>query len=309
MSRVIIVGSGVVGTATGLGLHDRGHAVQFIDTNARRVEQLRSEGRAASTTLDLSGAPAFVFMTVPTPNAGDRYELSAIRAASEAIGTALRGIPGFHTIVVRSTVPPGTCDGLVAPLIEQASGCRADRDFAIASNPEFLRAKCAREDFLMPRLNVIGASSARTVERLAELYSDLGGEVRTFTSPAQAEFVKCAHNLYNATKISFWNEMWQVANESNVDLDAVATTVATSCEASFNPEYGIHAGSPYGGACLPKDTRGFLGFARDIGVEMPLLRGVIEVNEQLEAISAQEAMLAGDAPPSHDRWAREVSSA
>ncbi|MEX0665005.1 MAG: UDP-glucose/GDP-mannose dehydrogenase family protein [Acidimicrobiia bacterium] len=297
MSRTIIVGSGVVGTATGFGLQDKGHAVQFVDTNARRVEQLRCDGHAASTTIDLSGASAFVFVTVPTPNIGNRYELSALRAASEAIGVALRGAQAFHTVVVRSTVPPGTCEHLVTPLIEEASGQHAPGSFAIASNPEFLRAKCAREDFLMPRLSVVGARSARTVERLVELYSDFGGEIRTFTDPAQAEFVKCAHNLYNATKISFWNEMWHVASESRVELDEVAAAVAASCEASFNPAYGIRAGSPYGGACLPKDTRGFLGFAQELGVDMPLLRGVIEVNESLEAISAQVAMESDDARP------------
>jgi UDPglucose 6-dehydrogenase len=160
----------------------------------------------------------------------------------------------------------------------------------MASNPEFLRAACSREDYLMPWMTVIGARSARTVERLSALYADFGGEIRTFTKPAEAEFVKCAHNLYNATKISFWNEMWQVASHADVELDTVAATVAVSAEASFNPEYGVRGGRPYGGACLPKDTRGFLGFAEDLGVDMPLLRGVISVNEGLEAIAAQAAM-------------------
>lgn len=306
MARAIIVGSGVVGSATGMGLAAKGNAVQFVDINPNRVEQLSRAGFASSTKLDLSGAPAFVFMTVPTPNNGNRYELSAIRAASESIGVAMRGAQAFHTVVVRSTVPPGTCEHTVTPIIEQASGRRAGPDFAIASNPEFLRAACSREDFLMPWMTVVGARSARTTERLADLYADFGGEVRTFKNPAEAEFVKCAHNLYNATKISFWNEIWQVASESGVDLDAVASTVASSAEGSFNPEYGIQAGSPYGGACLPKDTRGFLGFAHELGVDMPLLRGVIEVNEGMEAIAAEAAMDAPDVPPlagAHRRFA------
>jgi UDPglucose 6-dehydrogenase len=296
MARTVIVGSGVVGTATGMGLHAKGHAVQFVDINVHRVEQLRRDGHAASATIDLVGSEAFIFLTVPTPNNGNQYELSAVRAAADAVGRALRGANAFHTIVVRSTVPPGTCERLVTPLIEEASGKRSGADFAMASNPEFLRAACSREDFLMPWMTVVGARSARTVERLVDLYSQFGGQVRTFTKPAEAEFVKCAHNLYNATKISFWNEMWQVANQSNVDIDSVAATVATSAEGSFNPEYGIQGGSPYGGACLPKDTRGFLGFARDLGVEMPLLSGVIAVNENLEAVAAQEAMNEESAP-------------
>src|SRR5262245_17752561 len=289
MARTIIVGSGVVGSATGMGFADKGHAVQFVDVNAKRVDELRALGYAADTEIDMTGTGAFLFMTVPTPNNGNRYELSAVRAASEALGTALRGAQSFHTVVVRSTVPPGTCEHTVTPILQEASGLRAGVDFAVASNPEFLRAACAREDFLMPWMTVIGARSARTQERLGEVYAEFGGEQRTFKNPAEAELVKCAHNLYNATKISFWNELSRVAAESKLDIDAVATTVADSAEGSFNPEYGIQAGNPYGGACLPKDTRGFLGFAEDLGVEMPLLSGVIEVNETMEAIAAEQA--------------------
>ncbi len=308
MARAIIVGSGVVGSATGMGLAAKGNAVQFVDVNERRVEELGRAGYAASTHIDLIGAPAFVFMTVPTPNNGNRYELSAIRAASQAIGRALRGAQAFHTVVVRSTVPPGTCEHTVTPIIEEASGRRAGVDFAMASNPEFLRAACAREDFLMPWMTVIAARSARTAERLVDLYEDFGGEIRTFKDPAEAELVKCAHNLYNATKISFWNEIWQVACESGVDLHEIAPTVAASAEGSFNPEYGIRAGAPYGGACLPKDTRGFLGFARELGIDMPLLRGVIEVNESMEAIAAEAAIDAPDVPAlagAHRRFAAD----
>ncbi|HEX5587890.1 MAG TPA: UDP-glucose/GDP-mannose dehydrogenase family protein [Acidimicrobiia bacterium] len=283
MSRAVIVGSGVVGTATGMGFQSTGHAVQFVDINQERVDQLRREGFAANTAIDLSGASAFVFLTLPTPNAGNRFELSAFRAGTEAVGAALRGATTFHTVVVRSTVPPGTCEGLVQPILEEVSGRRAGVDFGLASNPEFLRAACAREDFLMPWMTVMGARSRRTIERLLELYQGFGGEVRTFSNPAEAEFVKCAHNLYNATKISFWNEMWRVARHASVDLDGISKTVALSAEGSFNPEYGIQGGNPYGGACLPKDTRGFLGYARELGLEMPLLEGVIEVNEGLAA--------------------------
>jgi UDPglucose 6-dehydrogenase len=96
--------------------------------------------------------------------------------------------------------------------------------------------------------------------------------------------VKCAHNLFNATKISFWNEIWLVAQRLRVEADPVAAAVARSAEASTNPLYGIRGGAPYGGMCLPKDTRGFLGFAAGIGVDMPLLRAVVEVNDTMERL-------------------------
>jgi UDPglucose 6-dehydrogenase len=281
MARIVIVGAGVVGTATGKGFAEAGHSVSFVDVNPRRVETLRPEGFAVSTRVDLSGPGAYVFLTLPTPNDGYRYDLSAFDAATASVGAALREATSYHTIAVRSTVPPGTCEGRVRRLLEEASGRRAGEDFSLASNPEFLRAASAREDFLMPWMTVVGSRSRRTVERLADLYRPFGGQIKTFSDPAEAELVKCAHNLYNAAKISFWNEMWLVARSLGIPLDSVAQTVAYSAEGSLNPEYGIRAGSPYGGACLPKDAKGFLGFAAELGLEMPMLAGVVRVNEIL----------------------------
>lgn len=291
MSRTVIVGSGVVGSATGKGFAHTGHAVTFVDICHDRIEHLRNEGFAATSRIDLSGSPAFVFLSLPTPNDGHRYNLSAFEAGTRSVGEALRAATAYHTVVVRSTVPPGTCDGLVRHLLEEASGRRAGEDFALASNPEFLRAVSAREDFLTPWMTVIGSRSRRTTERLLELYKPLGGETRTFTDPAEAELVKCAHNLYNATKISFWNEMWQVADRLGLEFDKVAGTVARSAEGSINPEYGIRGGMPYGGACLPKDTQGFLGFAADLGIETPVLEGVVRMND-LMADEARKAVTA-----------------
>src|SRR5206468_11292309 len=108
-----------------------------------------------------------------------------------------------------------------------------------------------------------------------------GGEVRVVDRPETAELVKCAHNLYNATKISFWNEMWLVAGRLGVEADEVAGIVARSSEASLNPLYGIRGGAPFAGRCLPKDTDGFLAFARELGLPMPLLDSVADVNRQL----------------------------
>lgn len=291
MARIVIVGAGVVGSATGQGFARKGHAVTFIDIDDTRVAALRDQGYAATNVVDLAGPPAFVFLSLPTPNVGDRYDLTAFTAGLRAVGSALRRAESFHTIAVRSTVPPGTCEGFVQPELETVSNLRAGEDFALASNPEFLRAACALEDFLMPWMTVIGSRSKRTVERMVELYAPFGGEVRAFSNPAAAELVKCSHNLYNAAKISFWNEMWRVARRLGLDTDGVSETVARSAEGSFNPAYGIRGGAPYGGACLPKDTRGFLGFARALGLEMPVLEGVIEMN----------ALIGGAQPAAHAR--------
>ncbi|WP_329316879.1 2-dehydropantoate 2-reductase N-terminal domain-containing protein [Streptomyces sp. NBC_01262] len=290
MARIFIVGSGVVGTATGKGFLHAGHEVTFIDVLPQRIEALRAEGLDAHDTLDLRAEPpAFIFLTLPTPNVGHRYDLSAFEAGTGSVGRALREAAEKHMVVVRSTVPPGTTEGLVQPLLEENSGTKLGEGFMLASNPEFLRAASAVEDFRYPWMTVVASRSARTVERLRELLAPFGGELRTFSNPAEAEFIKCAHNIYNATKISFWNEMWLVSQNLGLDLDPIAQTVARSSEGSYNPLYGIRGGAPYGGVCLPKDTQGFLGLADSIGMEMPLLRAVVEVNDILAERVDREA--------------------
>jgi UDPglucose 6-dehydrogenase len=288
-SRIFIVGSGVVGAATGEGFLAAGHKVTFIDVSAPRVAELAARGLDVRTEIDLAGEPeSFIFLTLPTPNDGHRYDLSAFTAGTASVGKALAGSAARHTVVVRSTVSPGTTEGLVKTTLEENSGMVANEGFGLASNPEFLRAVSAAEDFAHPWMTIVASRDPQNVERLRDLLSPFGGELRTFTNPAEAEFVKAAHNIFNATKISFWNEMWLVAQKIGVDLDPIAATVARSAEGSINPEYGIRGGAPYGGVCLPKDTQGFLGFAQTIAVDMPLLTAVVDVNARLAEIVDHE---------------------
>jgi UDPglucose 6-dehydrogenase len=288
-SRIFIVGSGVVGAATGEGFVAAGHKVTFIDVSAPRVAELAARGLDVRTEIDLAGEPeSFIFLTLPTPNDGHRYDLSAFTAGTASVGKALAGSAARHTVVVRSTVSPGTTEGLVKTTLEENSGMVANEGFGLASNPEFLRAVSAAEDFAHPWMTIIASRDPQNVERLRAILEPFGGELRTFTNPAEAEFIKAAHNIYNATKISFWNEMWLVAQKLGLDLDPIAATVARSAEGSINPEYGIRGGAPYGGVCLPKDTCGFLGFAATIDVDMPLLSAVVETNDRLAAIVQEE---------------------
>ena len=288
MSRIFIIGSGVVGTATGRGFIKAGHDVTFVDVLPSRLKELTKEGFDARARIELPDEASFLFLTLPTPHDVRHYDLTAFDNGVATVGRALAASPLTHTVVVRSTVPPGTTEGRVLPALERESGLTCGEDFTVASNPEFLRAASAAEDFRFPWMTVIASRSKRTQERLRELLAPFGGEVRVFDDPATAEFIKCAHNIYNATKISFWNEMWLVAQKLGIDHDAVASTVANSAEGSYNREYGIHGGAPYGGVCLPKDTNGFLGFAEDLGVDMPLLDAVVAVNETLTAMTDHE---------------------
>lgn len=289
MERIVVVGAGVVGTATGEGFRRHGHDVTLVDINAERVTQLARMGYNASTKLDLGGPPAFVFLTLPTPAIiGRGYDLSAFFAGIEEVGKALRSksVHAHHTVVVRSTVPPRTLDRLVVPNLEVSSGRAVERDFSVASAPEFLRAATAIKDFLDPWMTVLASRDKIALDRLVRLFEPFGGDLRTFDNPVVAECIKITHNVYNATKISFWNEMWQLCNELDIESDFVADTVAHSAEGSFNPDYGIHGGSPFGGACLPKDTEGLLGFARSEGVDLPLVRSVQEVNQNIADLTS-----------------------
>lgn len=290
MAQVAIVGSGVVGTATGKGFVAQGHHVEFVDVAPGRVAQLQAEGLNATDRLSLSGVePWVVFLTVPTPHVGRRYDLSYIQAAAAAVGQAIAASPPIHTVVVRSTVPPGTCEGLVLATLRDHSGKDVPTGFRLASNPEFLRAASAAEDFLQPWMTVVGSRDQTTRALLRDLLLPFGGEFEEFENPAECEMVKCAHNLYNAAKISFWNDMWMVSSSVGLDSDRVADVVSRSAEGSFNRRYGIRGGAPYGGACLPKDTNGFYGFAASLGFHLPTLNGVIQTNDALERVVEAEA--------------------
>jgi UDPglucose 6-dehydrogenase len=288
----------------GRGFVESGHSVTLVDISADRVDTLVAAGLDATTRLDLRGEPSsFVFLTVPTPAGPQGYDLRDMAVACRDVGRAIgqahaeRAVAGrhsnrrdargegdgyaVHTVITRSTVPPGTTTQLVGPAVAQASGTAEGSGFVLAANPEFLRDSSVEDDVRWPWMTVVGARSRRVGERLAALLEPFGGELRVFDKPETAELVKCVHNLYNATKISFWNEMWLVARALHLDPDDIASTVSRSAEGSLNAAYGIRGGAPFAGRCLPKDTDGFLAFARELGLPMPLLDSVVGVNRHL----------------------------
>src|ERR1700753_1926582 len=139
MERIFIVGSGVVGKATGQGFAHMGHEVTLVDVLPERVAALQDEGLNAQIGIDLRRvAEAYIFLTLPTPHSGRRYDLSAFEQGVRDVGAALANADAMHTVVVRSTVPPRTTEDLVKPLLEEASGKKEGVGFALASNPEFL---------------------------------------------------------------------------------------------------------------------------------------------------------------------------
>ena len=190
----------------------------------------------------------------------------------------------YHLIVIKSTVPPGTTKGLLLPLIEKYSGLKAGEDFGLCVQPEFLRTVRADEDFLHPRATIIGQYDNQSGDSLEKIYSLFEGE-KIRVDLDMAEFMKIINNCYNATKISFSNEMWQVGQSLGLDANLALHLAAKTAEGLWNPNYGLIGGQPYGGHCLPKDAEGFEQFAQRINAVTPLLSAVVRVNRHMEEMA------------------------
>ena len=281
---IFIVGSGVVGQATGKVLTRKGFKVTFIDTNPAVISELCAEGYQASSIAHLDNQAASIFMlSVPTytSQSGENDGLESILMASASVGECLSQTNEYCLIVVRSTVLPGTTEEVIIPILEKYSGKNAGRDFGVCVNPEYLRERCAEEDFNNPWVIVIGELDRKSGNLLQEVYCWVDCPIHR-VSLKEAELQKFIHNLCNATKISFFNEMRLVCQRLGLDGEKVFPLVAQSAEALWNPAYGTANLGPFGGSCLPKDTAAFLSWAKEQGMETPVVDAVLKVNRALE---------------------------
>jgi UDPglucose 6-dehydrogenase len=282
MAKLAIIGSGIVGQATGKGFIVKGHEVVFCDINPETLDRLENQGHKVcppNLLEEEKGVKAF-FLPVSTPTIDGNIKLDFLKSAVTNLGGgALKKTNDYCIVVIRSTVPPNTIEGSLIPLLEKYSGKKAGKDFGVCMNPEYLREDSNEEDFKNPWIIVIGELDAKSGETLEEICSSHHCPI-VHTSIKEAETQKYVHNLFNACKISFFNEMRMVCEAVNVDADKVFELVAKSAEGSWNPKYGIRNLGPYGGSCLPKDTTAFLAWAKDeLGKSLSLLKAVIKVNE------------------------------
>ena len=221
---VIVIGAGVVGTSTGKGLIKKGYDVVFVDRNPDRVKSLNAKGYRACFPEELSshetGASTSMFC-IDTP-LGEKNEynyggldlkniISAVSTHTKWLRKSkqlrVNGEKYYHLIVIRSTVPPGTTRSLLLPLINKHSGLKVGEDLGLCMHPEFLRTVSAEEDYLNPRATIIGQYDSKSGDFLEDIYSEFEGE-KIRVDLDMAEFMKFIHNSFNATKISFSNEMW-----------------------------------------------------------------------------------------------------
>jgi UDPglucose 6-dehydrogenase len=308
--RVSVIGSGYVGLVTGACLAEKGHRVILVDVDPTKVERIsrgeapifepgldkllnRHAGGRLTATTDLATAveeTELSLITVGTPFDGERKDLSFIEDVARQLGRVLHTLDRYHVVLVKSTVPPGTTDDLVRPLLESESGKRAGPDFGVGMNPEFLREGEAIGDFMNPDRLVLGALDDRTYEAMEALYAGFADVDRLRVSNRTAEMAKYASNSLLAMLISYSNEIANLCAVSDgVDVLDVLHAVHLDRRVSPILENGerirpglvsyLGAGCGYGGSCFPKDVKGLVAHARSVSVPMPILESVIRTNE------------------------------
>lgn len=282
--KIAIVGPGVVGKATGRAFIAKGFTVGFFGRSQDQIEKLQHEGLTAySRTELLKGDYDYdiTMLTVPTPAQNGKINLDAMELAAIDLGKRLKNTKQYHLVVVKSTCPPGTTKDLVIKTIEEFSGKKAGKDFGACMNPEYLREATAFEDSINPWMVLIGEYDKKSGDTLMQVYEDFDCPVFKCTL-SEAEMQKYVHNLYNAAKITYFNEMRQIAKEVGVDAEKIFKYTALSCEGMWNPKYGTKDKGPFSGACLPKDIKGFLGWAKKHDIKPELLETVFTVNEKMK---------------------------
>lgn len=281
--KICIVGPGVVGKSTGRAFIAKGIEVGFVGRTEEQVQKLRDEGFTAHLRTDFSDTNSkydydVTMLTVPTPTINGKINLDAMELAAIDLGKRLKNTKDYHVVVVKSTVPPGTTEDLVAKIVEEYSGKTLGKDFGLCMNPEYLREESAYEDTVNAWIIVVGEYDRKSGEVLAAAYEN-------FDAPyyrckiKEAEMQKYVHNLYNAAKITFFNEMREIAKAIDVDTQKIFKYTTLSCEGMWNPKYGTRDKGAFSGACLPKDTKAFYNWATKRGLNADFLGSVISVNE------------------------------
>ena len=295
--HISVVGSGYVGLVTGVGLACKGHSVVCIDTDQHKVD-LINQGRspffddglentlaectkekhalkASCDYLETSNSE-IAFLCVGTPlNSHRCTDLTSLADAAKNVGGALRNMEGYQTVVIRSTVAPGTTEEFVLPIIEQYSGKKVGLHFGIAMNPEFLQEGNALSSFMIPNRIVIGQYDQQSGDTLQHAYKDFPVPVLR-TDIKTAEMIKLASNAFLATKISFINEMGNLCKKLNIDVYDVAEGMG------YDPRIGdkfLNAGIGYGGSCLPKDIEALIYSFEQLDVNSELIGAVSRVNK------------------------------
>jgi UDPglucose 6-dehydrogenase len=301
--RITMVGTGYVGLVSGACFADFGHQVVCVDKNAEKIAALKRgeipifepdldrlveanarAGRLSFTTelADPVSHSDAVFIAVGTPSRrGDGHaDLSYVYAAAREIAASLKD---FTVVITKSTVPVGTGDE-VERIIREAN---RDADVVVASNPEFLREGAAIRDFKHPDRIVVGTDDEQARKAIAEIYRPLylNQAPLMFTGRRTAELIKYAANAFLATKITFINEIADLAEKVGADVQEVARGIGL--DNRIGSKF-LHAGPGFGGSCFPKDTRALIKTAQDYEAPIRIVEAVLAVNESRKRAMARK---------------------
>jgi len=297
--KLSVFGLGYVGSVTAACLAHKGNRVVGVDVNSAKVETLQA-GRspvlekgideivaesnracrlhATTNVAEAVGTSDASFICVGTPNLRNgEHDLRQIERVILEIGEALRRKDGFHTVVLRSTVMPGTTESVVIPKLEEASGKRAGDGFGVCYNPEFLREGSAISDFLDPAITVLGAATPDHLRGIRDIYAWVPGKIFE-TSLSTAESVKSICNVFHALKVVFANEIGTLCKRMGIDTEAVFEIFKADTRLNASAAY-LTPGFAFGGSCLPKELRAVSQVARQADLRLPVIDSIMASNQ------------------------------
>jgi len=300
-TTVSVFGLGYVGCVSAACFAKEGHNVVGVDVSKAKVDMINAGTatilevgigelvaemaaarrlRATTDVTEAVRASTISLICVGTPSRSNgSLDLQYIERVCTEIGTALKDIDRWHTVVIRSTVLPGTVDGTVIPALERASGKKFGVDFGACSNPEFLREGSSIKDFYAPPFTLIGAHDERSAAEVKALYAGINAPVH-IAAMGVAETVKYACNSFHAVKVTFANEIGGVCKAVGVDSHEVMRIFCEDTKLNISPAY-LRPGFAFGGSCLPKDVRALSYKARQLDVDTPMIAAALESNKKL----------------------------
>jgi len=308
--RISVFGIGYVGCVSAACFARAGHDVIGVDVNPTKAEIINRGAspivepqinelirdvvkagklRASTDSSQAVKSTELSLVCVGTPGKPNgSLDLGHVRRVCEQIGAAVAEKSEWHTVVVRSTMLPGSLESVIQPTIESVSRKKAGKDFGLAVNPEFLREGTSIKDFYAPPFTLIGAEEEQTARIVSSLYSEIDAPVFT-TSIKTAEMVKYVCNTFHALKVSFANEIGNICKALELDSHEVMNVFCADKKLSLSSYY-LEPAFAFGGSCLPKDLRAVTYKAKELDVEVPLL-AAIGVTNRLQVERALDMVL------------------
>lgn len=297
--KISIFGLGYVGCVSAACLAEKGHHVIGVDINQQKVDQINSgvspivepglyeliednvnKNLLSATTLAIEAVQKsdISLVCVGTPSKGNgSLDLQYIRNVAKELGQAIRRSDEYHSVVLRSTMLPGSTENDVIPILEEASEKKTGKDFGLVFNPEFLREGSAIDDFYHPSRIVIGEFNQKSGDITEEIYQDIDAPI-VRTGIKVAEMVKYADNSFHGLKVAFANEIGNFCKKNNIDSHKVMEIFCMDSKLNLSPYY-LKPGSAFGGSCLPKDIRALMYAMRRSDLAAPVIEAIIPSNE------------------------------